>query len=109
MRLFGRVRVKLPKTDLVLVPRADKPVPAYVQSQCERGAKILFESAPGFNHTVASVVWTGDAYNYLESAFDGTLKLDQCNQTLGVSAQPGTPAYISAIGPTAWSLIQGQM
>lgn len=87
----------------------DEPVPAYVQSQCKRGAKILFETAPGFTHTTAAIMWTADAYNFLESAFDGKLKLDKCEQKVGITTQLDTDAFVAAIGQTAWNLIQTQM
>ncbi|BGP44615.1 hypothetical protein JCM10450v2_000429 [Rhodotorula kratochvilovae] len=82
-----------------------KPVPNYVKSQCERGAKIQFQASVGTDHSTTSVAFSGDAYNFLERAFNGTLELNACNQTLGIDAMPGTPGYIEAIGTEAWTLI----
>ncbi|BGP28282.1 hypothetical protein JCM10296v2_000014 [Rhodotorula toruloides] len=85
------------------------PSPPNVESQCKQGAKILFETAPGLTHTTAAVMWTADAYNFLESAFDGKLKLDKCQQKTGITTQLGTDEFVAAIGQSAWNLIQSQM
>ncbi|GAA6053330.1 hypothetical protein JCM3770_004116 [Rhodotorula araucariae] len=88
---------------------AYKPVPAYVKHQCERGAKIQFQASIGTSHSTTSVAFSGDAYNFLERAFNGTLELNACNQTLGIDAMPGTPEYIQAIGTQAWGLISSML
>lgn len=85
---------------------SSKPVPAYVEDQCKRGAKVQFQASVGTDHSTTSIVFAGDAYNFMERAFNGTLELNACNNTLGVDALPGSDAFIEAIGPEAWALLQ---
>ncbi|GAA5903210.1 hypothetical protein JCM8208_002238 [Rhodotorula glutinis] len=90
-------------TDMVV---AYEPVPAYVQSQCDRGAKIKFMSSIGTDHSTTSIVYAGDAYQFLDQAFNGTF-IEACNtSTVGVDLYPGSPAYIESIGTQAWTLLQ---
>lgn len=86
-----------------------KPVPAYVQDQCAQGAKIAFATVPGLNHTATSVAYTGDVYNYLSAAFNGTLNTTACSNSLGIQALPGTPAFTAAIGPAAAAVLASSM
>lgn len=85
------------------------PVPAYVKSQCERGADITFATVPGLNHTAAAVAYLGDAYTYLEQAFNGTLNTTSCSDRFGINAIPGTAAYSAAIGSAAAALLASEM
>jgi len=85
---------------------AYEPVPAYVQSQCDRGAKIKFMSSIGTDHSTTSIVYAGDAYQFLDQAFNGTF-ITACNtSTVGVDLYPGSPAFIESIGTEAWTLLE---
>ncbi|GAA5838400.1 hypothetical protein JCM9279_003232 [Rhodotorula babjevae] len=85
---------------------AYEPVPAYVQSQCDRGAKIKFMSSIGTDHSTTSIVYAGDAYQFLDQAFNGTF-IEACNtSTVGVDLYPGSPAFIQSIGTEAWTLLE---
>ncbi|GAA5981504.1 hypothetical protein JCM10908_004132 [Rhodotorula pacifica] len=85
------------------------PVPGYVQNQCAQGAKIQFATVPGLNHTATAVAYMGDVYNYLSSAFNGTLNATACSNSLGIQTLPGTPAFTAAIGTAAAKLLASEM
>lgn len=82
------------------------PVPGYVANQCARGANITFATVPGLNHTAAAGAYYGEAYVFLEQAFNGTLGdlATSCTNRTGIQPMPGTPEFAAAIGPQAAAL-----
>jgi hypothetical protein len=82
------------------------PVPAYVDSQCARGAALTFANTTGTAHSATYVAFEGDVYAFLQQAFDGTVQSTGCTRRQqGVENAVGSAGYIQNIGLAAWTLL----
>lgn len=82
------------------------PVPAYVDSQCARGAALTFANTTGTAHSATYIAFEGDVYAFLQQAFDGALpNPNGCTRQQGVENAVGSAGYIQNIGLAAWTLL----
>jgi hypothetical protein len=77
----------------------------YYRSQCKQGAKIHLSTTSGETHTNAFLAYFGDAYAFLDKAFNGTTGVSSCTATNDPELSLLSPGYIAAIG----SLASGQL
>ncbi|GAA5987243.1 hypothetical protein JCM10908_001875 [Rhodotorula pacifica] len=82
-----------------------EPIPAYYADQCARGATLQLSTTIISEHLTADLLFLGDAYIYLENAFNGLFANGGCSRSATIVAPIFSPAYIAAVGMQAWSKI----
>lgn len=80
-------------------------VPDYVADQCSKGARIVLSTTALSEHITAYILYLGDAYIFLQNAFDGIGNVTQCSVVNSFVAPLFSPAYIAAVGQQAWTQI----
>ncbi|BGP43953.1 hypothetical protein JCM10450v2_008165 [Rhodotorula kratochvilovae] len=83
------------------------PVPGYVADQCARGARITFATTALSGHITALIAFLGDAYIFMDNAFEGRFGPEGCSTQNSIVAPLFSPAYVQAIGEQAWKQVRG--
>jgi hypothetical protein len=77
------------------------PIRPYYLQQCEKGSKIHLVTPSGLTHTETYLYSLGDAYAFMESAFDGTIALTGCKATNEFERSLLSSEFDEAIGSLA--------
>ncbi|GAA6008070.1 uncharacterized protein JCM10292_000732 [Rhodotorula paludigena] len=83
------------------------PVPSYFSAQCAGGANLQLGTTLLSEHITALIAFLGDAYIFMNNAFEGRLGNRGCSQRNTIVAPLFSRAYIEAVGEQAWRQILG--